>query len=98
VKRRLVVRAGAEKEIVDAAGWYENRSVGLAAEFLRAIDAVIASIERNPLLYPEVASSMRRALLRRFPFSIVYRASEDEVVIVGCVHWRRHERRWRGRS
>jgi hypothetical protein len=49
VTRRLVFRPEAETEIVAATDWYESRSAGLAAEFIRAVDAVLAGIQRNPL-------------------------------------------------
>jgi plasmid stabilization system protein ParE len=98
VTRRLVFRPEAEAEIVAAADWYESRSAGLAAELIRAVDAVVAGIQRNPLQHPEIRSPLRRALLRRFPYSIIYRVAAEEIVIAGCLHWRQHPRRWQSRS
>jgi plasmid stabilization system protein ParE len=72
VSQRLVFRPEAEHEIAAAAGWYDSRGVGLAPEFLRAVDAVVASVQRNPHQYPEVYRGMRRALLRRFPYSLIF--------------------------
>ena len=95
--RDLVVRAEAEQEIVAATEWYESRGRGLAAEFLRAIDAAIASIQRTPLQYPEVRSGMHRCLLRRFPYSLIFSVSESEVVILSCSHWRQSPRHWQRR-
>lgn len=40
--RRLIFRPEAETELTEAVDWYEARSLGLGAEFLRALDAVIA--------------------------------------------------------
>lgn len=95
---KLVLRPEAEQEILAAAEWYEDRAPGLAAEFLRAVDAAIASIQRNPLQQPAIDASMRQVLLRRFPFSLVYRTSGDEVVVAGCVHWRQQPRQWLNRQ
>lgn len=94
MSRRLVLRPEALDEISEATAWYEGRAAGLSAEFLRALDATLASVQRSPGQYPVVRADLRRALLRRFPYSIVFTASEDEVVVVACAHWRRDPRRW----
>jgi plasmid stabilization system protein ParE len=98
VSLRLVLRPEALDEISQAAAWYEGRATGLSAEFLRALDATLASLRRNPRQYPVVHNNLRRALLRRFPYSLIYTASDDEVVVVACAHGRQDPRRWFKRS
>jgi plasmid stabilization system protein ParE len=53
---------------------------------------------RNPFQYSVVHGEKRRALLRRFPYALTYRASEDEVVILACLHARRDPKRWQRRQ
>jgi plasmid stabilization system protein ParE len=36
--------------------------------------------------------------LRRFPYSLFYRIIDDQVIVVACMHGRRHPRRWQSRS
>ena len=98
--RRLVVLTAPEAEASSAYDWYEAQSVGLGAEFLRAVDAVLASIRRTPALYPAVRGRTRRALLRRFPYGVCFYEREEarEVVVVAVVHGRRHPRVWRSRT
>ena len=98
--RRLIVLAAAEAETISAYDWYEAQSVGLGAEFLRAVDAVLASIQRTPALYPVVRGHTRRALLRRFPYGVFFYEREEvqEVVVVAIVHGRRHPRVWHSRA
>lgn len=81
----------------EAAEWYEERTPGLSAEFLRALDATVASVQRNPQQYPFVHEGMHRALLRRFPYSLIDSFSDEEIVVLTCAHWRQHPRRWRSR-
>lgn len=95
--RRLVFRPEADLEINEAAEWYEARGQGLAVEFLRVLDACIESIRRDPLLYPVVHDQARRAMLRRFPYGVVYTVVEDEVVIIACFHSRRDPKHWQDR-
>ena len=91
-------RAQAEAELREATIWYEARSLGLGAEFLRSVDAALAAIERHPLAFPIVYRNMRRAVLRRFPYSIIYELSETEILIVACIHGRRDPKRWQERA
>ncbi len=69
---RLVVRPAAEADIAQAALWYEQRAVGLGAEFLRAVDVALAEIARMPERFPVVHPVCRRALLRRFPYGVYF--------------------------
>ena len=96
--RKLVFRLQARSEIANAASWYEGQSVGLGADFLRAIDVTISSIRHNPEQYQRVRGRIRRAVLRRFPYSVFYVLTEDEIVVVGCMHGRRNPKRWQDRS
>jgi plasmid stabilization system protein ParE len=96
--RRLVFRLQARSEIAEAADWYEGQNVGLGAEFLRAVELAISSIGRNPEQYQRIRGRLRRAVLRRFPYSVVYVLSDDEIIIVGCTHGRRDPKRWQERT
>lgn len=67
---RIVLRPEAEAELHEAAAWYEERGKGLGGEFIRAVEATFAGMQRNPLSYPLVFGVARRALTRRFPYSV----------------------------
>ena len=95
--RRLVFRPEVEAELAEAVDWYEAHGRGLGADFLRALDAAIAVVQRHPTLYPTVFGTARRAVLRRFPYSVVYVVDDEEIVIAACIHGRRDPRRWQTR-
>jgi len=95
---RLVFRLQARFEIAEAADWYERQSIGLGTDFLRAVDLAIASIQHNPEQYQRIRGQMRRAVLRRFPYGLIYVLSDREIVVPGCVHGRRDPKRWQERS
>jgi hypothetical protein len=50
-------------------------------------------IRRNPDQYQIIKGQARRAVLRRFPYSLVYVASEQEIVVLACFHGRRDPRK-----
>lgn len=94
----LIVRPAAAADVDEAFLWYEGQRPGLGNEFLEAAQAVITAISERPHLYAVIHRNTRRALVRRFPYSIYYRIYDDVVVIVACMHGRRSPRRWQVRA
>ncbi|AHG92879.1 plasmid stabilization system (plasmid) [Gemmatirosa kalamazoonensis] len=96
-RRRLVFRPGARAEIREARGWYEARVAGLGRRFLADLDATMTHIVERPEMYQAIADSSgdRRALLRRFPYSVVYRVTSAEIVVLACLHHRQDLDAWR---
>jgi plasmid stabilization system protein ParE len=82
-------RPEARLEALEAKSWYEERSPGLGLEFARALDAAIQSALRTPLAFREIEGSCRRVLMRRFPYSIVYRPEQNGILVVAVFHHRR---------
>ncbi|MBI1983170.1 MAG: type II toxin-antitoxin system RelE/ParE family toxin [Acidobacteria bacterium] len=89
MKPKLVILPPAEADISEAYLWYEARSAGLGSEFLRAVDACLAAVERNPRSYPVVHKEVRRALPRRFPFATFYVIEGERIAVVALLHARR---------
>ena len=94
---RLLVRAAARREIAEGYRWYEERSAGLGAEFLRAVRATLAQIEREPELYPVALDDIRKAPLHRFPYVAYYVVLPRGISVIAVIHGRRHPRRWQSR-
>lgn len=65
-----MLRPQAAFETNAAFQWYERQREGLGHEFLRALDAALAALAREPLLSREIRPGVRRALLRRFPYGV----------------------------
>jgi plasmid stabilization system protein ParE len=88
------VRPRAEADIDDAYAWYEARAVGLGEAFLRAADACMARIARDPEAHVLVHEHVRRARLRRFPYSVFYLIRKDFIDVLAVYHGRRRPRRF----
>ncbi|HSV54815.1 MAG TPA: type II toxin-antitoxin system RelE/ParE family toxin, partial [Burkholderiaceae bacterium] len=89
-----VFRPEAQRELLEAQAWYEERSPGLGFEFARAVDAAIARALRMPLAFPCIEAQFRHVITRKFPYSIVYNATESELVVLSCFHHRRKPGSW----
>ena len=73
MKLPIFVRPEAERDIEEAARWYDQQFPGLGEEFLSEATTVLNRIEEHPELYSIVAPGIRRSLLARFPFAVRHR-------------------------
>ena len=94
----ILFRPQARDEALEAQVWYESRAAGLGLEFARALDAAVAAAVRNPEVFTLVTGDCHRVLLRRFPFSMVYRILGDEFLVIAVFHHRRDPSKLASRS
>lgn len=94
----LRFRPAARLDILQAQAWYEDRMPGLGSEFARAADGAASGISRFPNAFPTVHGDVRKAVLRRFPYSLLFIVEGDEVVVLGCFHHRRDPVTWADRT
>lgn len=85
----------AETEHLEQIAFYESRQPGLGARyrerFLQAIRYVCDSPERQPVEHPP---DIRRARLRPFPLTIIYREQAGTIQVLAVAHYRRQPRYW----
>ena len=86
---RITFRPEARAETLEAQAWYESRAAGLGLEFARSVDAAMAAATRNPQAFAIVHGDLHRVLLRKFPYSLVYRANDEEFLVLALFHHRR---------
>jgi len=76
----------AEEEMTEASLFYEAAAPGLGKGFLDDVQHVISSLREHPYLGQEVDRSLRRILLHRFPFSLIYSVEVDAILVVAVAH------------
>ena len=77
-------------DLNEAAEHYNKQRQDLGKEFRAEVYAAIKRICNNPYLSAEVLG-FRRALLKRFPYSVVYRIIDDQTLRILLIrHHRRH--------
>jgi plasmid stabilization system protein ParE len=88
----------ARLEFDEAADWYEEQREGLRTEFVQAVDTAINRIASAPRSYPIIEGSFtRRALLYKFPYSVIYSIENEGLLIYAIFHNSRNPLIWRGR-
>jgi plasmid stabilization system protein ParE len=93
----LILNPEAEVDLVEAKAWYDGRRPGLGDDFLLCVEEVFEGIRRLPRFHPEVFQGLRLALVRRFPFAVVYHADESQITVLAIYHTRRDPRGWQDR-
>ena len=86
---RIVFRPVARIEFEEATTWYDKKRHGLGGEFLREIDAVILRVAEKPERFPLILADVRKAVARRFPYSVFFRVRGASLVILAVFHGRR---------
>src|SRR5436309_15196962 len=100
---KLCIDPAAEEETQEAAQWYEDRRDGLGLEFLAAVDAGVQGIRNDPQAFalletlPE-EQNVRRFLLTRFPYAIIYEIVSNEIRILAVAHTQRRPGYWKKRQ
>lgn len=79
--------------------WYEERAANLGTEFIIEVDRAIEKVRESPLTwpFPYEDRGIRRYLVHRFPYCVIYRVKDRLIQIIAVMHLRRHPDYWRGR-
>ena len=88
----------ADRELNEAAQYYEHESAGLGSSFLKEIDRCLQLIERHPEAGAILRGSVRRRLLRQFPYALLYKIRPDSIRILAVMNLRRRPTYWIGRG
>ena len=80
-------------EITDAAAWYDGKRQGLGAELLEDVESVLAALPRRHASFPRldlpIEPVIRRALLARFPYALVFLELDSELRVLAVAHAKR---------
>ena len=89
----------ARDDVLQAATWYRDRSVRSAENFLLAVSVALARIDEQPTAcrIVHVETGARRALLRKFPYRVLYLIDGNTAVVFAVMHHARDEPVWRER-
>lgn len=97
---KLIILTQADADLARATQWIDSERPGSGVEFMAEIHGVFERIEEAPERNPPVQSApeFRRVVCPRFPYSVIYRSTATEIVVVAVAHHARRPRFWRSRS
>lgn len=80
------MRLSAQIEAESAISFYEGRRRGLGAQLRAAIELTIERIGAHPESGREVISGVRRAVVPKFKYRVLYVVEADRLVVIGIYH------------
>ncbi len=97
MRRPIELLAEAARDLERAIWWYEHERPGLGKEFLKAFKATTDRVRDMPEGHQLVARRTRKALLRRFPYIVLYANDSDRHLNTAVFHAHRDPARWADR-
>ncbi|MCD6184996.1 MAG: type II toxin-antitoxin system RelE/ParE family toxin [Deltaproteobacteria bacterium] len=84
----------AKLEINDAVGFYDIEIKGLGKRFKSEVKAGIRRIREYPYAWPKEKDDLRRHLLHKFPYKIIYSIEKDYIYVIAVAHCHRRPDYW----
>jgi plasmid stabilization system protein ParE len=81
-------------ELNDASEFYELEVPGLGIRFKNEVKKAIRRIREYPLAWSKEQDSIRRCLLHKFPYKIIYSIENDYIYIIAIAHCHRRPDYW----
>lgn len=81
-------------DVVDAAGWYNDRSPGRGDLFIDAIEQCTLTIAADPERFGVLPVGLRYVKIMKYPYVILFEIDHNSVFIWGVMHTARSLESW----
>jgi toxin ParE1/3/4 len=95
---RVTFNELAERELNDAAQYYNEVHAGLGTSLIAEVERCTQAIVEFPESSPSVLGAIRRRLCLRFPYALLFTVTGDELRILAVMNLRRRPAYWVGRQ
>jgi len=94
---KVIFLKNASLEFRDAVKYYNTERQGLGFEFANEVKASLTRIKQYPEIWIEIDTGIRKCIVKRFPYAILYTVDDDLVIIVAVMHMKRMPSYWKER-
>jgi len=95
---KVIIGDAAKIELEGAIEWYEVQQQGLGNRFALAFHTTVSVIKAYPSINFELAKNIRRAVVKEFPYGIIYSVKADYIEIIAVGHLHREPMYWADRK
>jgi len=92
---KLIFLEAAQSEFDATIDYYEEQCAGLGFEFAAEVEQTMERINHYPEAWSPLSPRVRRCLVNRFPFSVIYEARSEMLIIVAIQNHHRKPESWR---
>lgn len=93
----LEISEEAEKDFDSSYEYYYEESPIVADAFFQRINVSLEIIKKSPLLFREIHNTLRRFIVKQFPFVIYYQVVGNTIKVMAIFHSSRNPKIWTGR-
>jgi plasmid stabilization system protein ParE len=97
MKRFVSFHERAEDEFNEAIDFYDLESPGLGQVFIDETQRAMESISMFPDASPMIQRRVRKKILLKFPYTLIYSVRKNKIRILAVAHQKRRPFYWRGR-
>ncbi len=87
----------AQDEFISAAQFYERQAEGLGLDFIMTVQQAYERLLEAPASGPPFGRRLRRLLVPKFPYGLLYRVEPERIYIIAVMHLHRRPGYWRSR-
>lgn len=91
---RVIFTRYAKQELEDAVRYYERTYSGLGKTFKEEIRRAVLRIAEYPQAWSVECSDVRKYLLHKFPYKLLYSTEEDHILVIAVAHQHRNPDYW----
>lgn len=87
----------ARTEVREIISYYNQQREGLGLEFALELKQALLRIKHYPTAWSPLSPRVRRCLINRFPYSVIYEVRSDVLIIAAIQHHSKEPNSWRNR-
>ena len=87
----------AQAELESAAAYYRSISDDLGEAFREEAGRAVQRIAERPDAWQPLGNGLRRYILKRFPYGMVFRVHDGQIKVYAVMHLKRRPEYWRKR-
>ncbi len=91
---KIIFSEYAKLELEDATYFYELEFEGLGQRFKEEVEKALKRISEYPKAWSMERSNVRKCLLHKFPYKLLYSIEEDHIFIIAVSHQHRKPDYW----
>lgn len=91
---RVLFSSQARAEFEDAARYYDEQRQGLGDELRQEMRNFLSRLRQTPLRFPVERGDIRRLILAKFPYKLLYSVESDYIYVIAVAHRRRSPDYW----
>ncbi len=87
----------AKRELHEGIAWYAKNAKGLGKKFSLAVNQALKPLRKMPKMHSLVVKDIRRAVVKDFPYIVLYRVTDKEVIVISIFQTDQDPAKWQSR-